>query len=342
MEVIVIIAIIVFIIWIFSGSNSSSNKPPKTNNSSTATSKKNVDNMLKLAPKTNNSSTATTQQSKNYYNELKKKQEHEAIQREKEKARKVKEERESREREAKIRQKQINREKSERIKRIHNQDKDNQKEQILNNYGINYFYHITHKDNLRNILKNGLYSHNLAYRLGLNNQDIANNDVIRIRASKRDTINNLFINDYAPLYINPKNPMLFVRREIEKDLVIIAFDRSLIYYPNSIFTDGNAANRPTNFFNSLKYLNRLNWDCLNANYWNDFNDGTRLRMAEVLVKGKIPNTKIRKLFCCSPNTLSYVNGLITKYEFITAETNSKYFFNTYQSVTNNFISIYDD
>lgn len=333
MEVIVIIAIIGFIIWIFSGSNSSSNKTQKTNNSSTATTQQSNDYYIELKKK---------QEQEAIQKELKRKQEQEVIQREKEKVRKEKEERESRERDAKIRQEQINREKSERVKRIHNQDKDNEKEQILNNYGINYFYHMTHKDNLRSILTNGLYSHNLAHRLGLNNQDIANNDVIQIRASKRDTINNLYINDYAPLYINPKNPMLFVRREIEKDLVIIAFDRSLIYYPNSIFTDGNAANRPTRFFNSLNDLNNLNWNCLNANYWNDFNDGTRLRMSEVLVKEKIPNTKIRKLFCCSPDTLSYVNGLITNYEFITADINSKYFFKTYQSVTNNFISNFDD
>lgn len=325
MEAILIIGAIIFVIWIIVKLNSSDNDSSSESKSASTTYKPNYD----------------------YYTEVLEKLQEEAKKLEREKLFKEKEEKENQIVEEKIKQEKVKNDRLLRIQSIHKQDKINENEKILSNYRVEYFYHMTHKDNLKSILNNGLYSHNLAHSKGLNNQDIANNEVIRIRATKRDPINNLLINDYAPLYINPKNPMLFVHKTIEQDLVIIAFDRSLIYYPHSIFTDGNAANRPTKFYNSINDLNQLNWQCLNAYYWNDFPDGTRIRMSEVLVKEKIPNSKIRKLFCCSSKTLTFVNSLISNYEYIDAEINLKLFFNTYKSessneIIRNFDEDYDD
>lgn len=55
-----------------------------------------------------------------------------------------------------------------------------------------------------------------------------------------------------------------------------------------IFTDGNAANGPTNFFNDVSRLADLDWDCIRSDYWNDFPDGVRIRCAEVLVPDTVP------------------------------------------------------
>lgn len=68
------------------------------------------------------------------------------------------------------------------------------------------------------------------------------------------------------MYINPRNPMLYVKKEIQNDIIIICFERSLIYNKGSIFTDGNAVNFPTKFYNNLEDLNKINWQCLNSRF----------------------------------------------------------------------------
>lgn len=204
----------------------------------------------------------------------------------------------------------------------------NQNIEFIDNFNIEYFYHITHKDNILSILKNGLFSHNLAFSKGLNSKDIANKSVVN-RRDKKDKIHQIPINHYAPLYFNPKNAMLYYLRTIDIDLVILAFDKKLIYEKDAIFTDGNAANETTNFYNKIEDLSNLNWDCLKATWWNDFPDGKRQRMAELLIKDHIPSKKINKIFCSSRQTLKLTNEILKDYNNITAEVNSKYFFTTY-------------
>ncbi len=93
--------------------------------------------------------------------------------------------------------------------------------QKLEKYKINYLYHMTHKDNLENILRYGLKSHNEAKKENLNKVDISDNQV-NDRRSRKEPIFNRSIHDYVPLYFNPKNPMLFVRKGLQNDIVILA------------------------------------------------------------------------------------------------------------------------
>lgn len=72
-------------------------------------------------------------------------------------------------------------------------------ETLLNDLGIQFLYHMTHKSNLENILRNGLLSHTKAYSKGLTKTDISDERVNR----RRSTVHN-----YVPFYFNPKNPMV--------------------------------------------------------------------------------------------------------------------------------------
>lgn len=65
-------------------------------------------------------------------------------------------------------------------------------------------------------------------------------------------------------------------------------DSTVMRREGVVFTDGNAASDSTSFYYRLQDLCKLDWDCLNAQYWNDFSDGTRTRCAEVLVPNEIP------------------------------------------------------
>lgn len=197
--------------------------------------------------------------------------------------------------------------------------------QCLDAYRINYLYHMTHKTNLETILQFGLKSHNDARENDLMQNDIANRDV-NDRRSRIEPIYNRSLHDYVPLYFNPKNSMLFVRKNIQNDIIILAIDRTLVYSENTIFTDGNAANRPTRFFKNINDLNQINWKCIRAEFWNDFEDGKRERMAEILVYPEVPVKCIQKIYCNSLNTLQYIREVIKKYPYIEVEQKRSLYF----------------
>lgn len=162
-------------------------------------------------------------------------------------------------------------------------------------YKINYLYHITHTDNLFNIMKYGLLCHERAHEAHLVMEDIADESVIGIRKWKRDTIANRLITSYVPLFFTPKTPMLYRRREMQNHIAILCLDSNLLHRKGVVFTDGNAANTPTIFFDDLKFIDRLHWDCIRADYWTDFEDGARKRASEVLVPNSIPFADIQRI-----------------------------------------------
>lgn len=197
----------------------------------------------------------------------------------------------------------------------------NEKDKILNEYDIKYIYHMTHIDNLENILKYGLLSHhNNAVNHNIDNPEV--ND----RRNFYEPIYNKNVHDYVPFYFNPRNAMLYVNRDKQDEIIILAFDRNLIYKKGSLFTDGNASVQGTRFYKDIKDLNKLNWQCLKSKYWNDFEDGKRLMMAEVLVPDNVNIKYLKKIYCKNIFTQSRVDDLVQYYPNIKVEINNKMYF----------------
>ena len=184
------------------------------------------------------------------------------------------------------------------------EDEEYEDEEYLNKYEINYIYHITHYKNLKSILKNGLLCH---YN-NLTKEHIDNAEV-NDRRNKKELIFNKNLHSYVPFYFNPKNSMLYVNKNIQDDIIILAFNRNLLMKEKTIFTDGNAASNRTNFFNDLEDLDKLNWKCLQSNYWNNFEDGKRLVMAEVLVPKRVKRKHLMKIYCYDKSTKNYILDL---------------------------------
>ena len=172
---------------------------------------------------------------------------------------------------------------------------------ICNRYGITGLFHMTHISNLESILNHGLLSHTKAREDGFMKVDIANNDV-NYRRAHPEPIHNRPIHDYAPLYFNPHNPMLYVRKNMQSDIVLVEFSPTVFLKDNVIFSDGNAAvhttatyNNRTEFYSDLNDLSKLDWECINADYWNDYPDGKRIKCAEVLVPDIIEASYITRI-----------------------------------------------
>lgn len=92
--------------------------------------------------------------------------------------------------------------------------------------------------------------------------------------------------------------MLYVRKELRNEMCLIEISINVID-EETIFTDGNAASKATNFYSKINDVNNLPWDVLHSDYWNEFQDGKRKRCAEVLLYPKIDPAYIKSVHCYS-------------------------------------------
>jgi len=187
-------------------------------------------------------------------------------------------------------------------------------------FKVSCIYHITHRNNINRILEKGILSHSESHRLGLNSIDISDPGAQRWR-ERSDNPHGKKIHEFAPFYINPKNPMLYVRRNLQNELCILEISLLALEGNQYLITDGNAASRDTQFFDSVESLNGLPWDVLCAKYWNDFSDGRRKRCAEVLIYPKVSPNMIHRIHCCSQETLNSISG-----KGVNVQLTKKYFF----------------
>ncbi len=169
----------------------------------------------------------------------------------------------------------------------------------LQEYRIDYLYHMTAIENLTSILKNGLLSHEEAHKQKLVHTDISDPHVQDLRFNLKDPFYGKALHSYVPLYFSPRNPMLYRRRELQDDIIILGIDPKLLLEPDVCFTDGNAAARDTYFYRGVEMLGQLPWDIIHAESWSNFENGKRIKCAEVLVPAKISIEKILFIFCRS-------------------------------------------
>lgn len=194
-------------------------------------------------------------------------------------------------------------------------------EQLIR-YGIKYLFHMTHIDNLNSIAKSGLTTHNLAH-VRHHPRDISDPDVQRRRRWLRDPINERALHDYVALYFRARNPMLSRRRDKQDNLAILYISNRVMFFPGTIFTDGNAAATDTKFYDNIADLSKLDWECLQAQYWNDFEDGARKRCAEVLVPESIATKLIENIVVYSQQAHDVVQVAMPEIEI---QVRPKWFF----------------
>lgn len=174
----------------------------------------------------------------------------------------------------------------------------------IKKFRINYIYHMTSIDNITSIIELGLLSHNNRHVV----KKIDNKEVNK-RRDREEPIYGRNLHKYAPFYFNPKNAMLYVNKKDQKNIVLLAFDKNLLAEKGVVFTDGNAARRDTKFFNSLEDLKKINWDCIRAEYWNNFENGKSERMAEILVPYRVGCESLCHIICYDNYALSKVKRI---------------------------------
>lgn len=170
----------------------------------------------------------------------------------------------------------------------------------LQSFGVSSLWHMSHVDNISSILTNGIASNDAAHSK-FSPRDISNSDVQTYRG-RNDPYYHRRLHEYAPTYLSIKNPMLYVKKDMNFHLCILELSTDVVNDNQFLFTDGNAASKETRFFNKVSDFTQLPWSVLNADYWNDFDDGKRKKCAEVLIYPSIDKKYIKAVHCSNFTT----------------------------------------
>ncbi|MDQ2886187.1 MAG: DUF4433 domain-containing protein [Chloroflexota bacterium] len=145
------------------------------------------------------------------------------------------------------------------------------------------------------------------------------------------------LHSYVPFYFCKRSPMLYVQQKagIQDQIVFIVVNRAILKEQGVLFTDGNASlqrlsrnrgekvgivpatnnspcqrkyrpggphgtnERCSNFYSDIILLEDLDWDVINGVPHIEFEEGKRIRSAEVLVPDSLA---LKKVQCIAVNT----------------------------------------
>lgn len=163
---------------------------------------------------------------------------------------------------------------------------------------IKALYHMTAFDNLASLFEHGLLSKHDVERERLQCADISNADVQQRREHKCDTRYGRNLHDYASLYINPRNAMLYYVQRNKPTVCLLEVDLAVLDESTFVFTNANAACGPARFFSDLTDLKELNWPVIFSDRWSGKGLFYKQQMqAEFLVHPKVLPKYIRAVIC---------------------------------------------
>jgi hypothetical protein len=109
------------------------------------------------------------------------------------------------------------------------------------------------------------------------------------------------LGDYVPFYFGPLSPMLLkikngtngITMRPQKDIVYLVCNLNSILEacPQWCFTDGQAKNEITAFYNNKADLDKIDWEMVDQHYWSNTEedlDRMRRKQAEFLIKEHVP------------------------------------------------------
>jgi len=161
---------------------------------------------------------------------------------------------------------------------------------------IQELHYITDVANVASMLERGILSHRLAKRTARGHVSVADAEVQARRARKRVWVgrSSRLLHDYANLYVDARNAMLFILlRSRQGDLTVLAIDPAVLDLSGVVVADRNAAGFAPRFLPAAEGIAALDEAAVFAEWWSDSQEAKQLRMAEVLVPDRVPPSFIR-------------------------------------------------
>lgn len=160
-------------------------------------------------------------------------------------------------------------------------------------------HYITPIANLPSIMRHGIVCNRRSKRLGASS--IAMQDVQSIRA-KRAVPGGRMLHDYACLYFNARNPMLYLRLSQRSTLCVLSVNPAVLDLPEVVITDQNAASKWVRFAAGPKGVNIVSRHRTFAEWWTHPEDQIEewrhkaAMCAEILVPDCVPPTFIQAAY----------------------------------------------
>lgn len=175
-----------------------------------------------------------------------------------------------------------------------------------------FIFRITHMDNVRWILRNGLHCKNSGVR-DPNFVTIGNEDLIGKRTSRRVPIKPFgTLSDYIPFYFTPHSPMMFnihtgyggIRQRAKEEIVIMvsSLNRLEENGVDYVFTDRHAYLAAAEYSSDLADLKMLDWNILRQrDFKRDPEDPEKVEryQAEALIRDTMSIADLRGIAVCS-------------------------------------------
>ena len=174
-------------------------------------------------------------------------------------------------------------------------------------------YYISHVGNLESILKNGIFSHRLVEDERIDHSQIYDKAIVMARG-QRKTPEGTSLWNYANLYFQPRNPMLYrvFLPPVDSPVVVLGIKKEIMSEPGVYICDGNAASGDSHMFPSTegrKVLPRILRN-VDLEYWHDYDGSKREIMAECLVPNKVPPEYIEDIMVPNHETREQVISLV--------------------------------
>lgn len=151
-------------------------------------------------------------------------------------------------------------------------------------------HYITPLANVGSICTIGILSHAKVEKMP--HESVAM-DEIQARRKKVVVPGGRPLHQYVNLYFHARNPMMFKRKEVHKQLCVLRIAKAVLNLPQVAVTDGNASSDYVRFYSAAVGLRVIDGDLVFARYWNHDDPIEKFRHAsikcsEVLVPDKVP------------------------------------------------------
>jgi O-acetyl-ADP-ribose deacetylase (regulator of RNase III) len=182
---------------------------------------------------------------------------------------------------------------------------------------IKGFYYISHINNLPSILRYGILSHRQVEKQGFPFTRVYNPEIVANREA-RLTPAGKSLWDYANVYFQPRNPMLYkVISEIEKrDVVIIGVSPQILDTEGALISLGNAASTLSPILDvesGIETISDEYWSIINSDWWKT-EDGTKRKiMAECLIPTQIPPTQLHSIYVINQAVAEKIRPILKNY-----------------------------
>ena len=171
-------------------------------------------------------------------------------------------------------------------------DKVKASELLVQRTGKPYLYNIMPIDNVPSVIKHGILCYNKVD--GSAHRSVALDGVQERREQAVVTNTGKSLHDYANLYFDCRNPMMYRRKDMASELCILGVSPAVLDIDGCIVTDRNAASSIVRFFEPVHGIRRIDFEKVYAKVWNypgeesKTRDHRAVKCAEVLVPGRIP------------------------------------------------------